>query len=170
MVGISVTGWVDYFSMFCHLRQWKFAQWHKHYKFAITGPKFCQILNRRIKNCPSGKIPPHMVTLDKDWNMLGVTNKNRKIESQHTQKLFALIDFLQRYLFQKLFFGSLIVEFFCFFSGILFYLHIVFDLKVLKAWNPFKMNNLHKVQYRSTLVIHYVFNFVNIWCWGKLFF
>ena len=65
---LSVTRLLDYFSIFGHLHQWKFAQ--KYRKFADVGLKFCQILNKRIKNCrrlwifcQSGQISSILVTL-----------------------------------------------------------------------------------------------------------
>ena len=63
----SVTRLLDYFSTFGHFNQWKFAQ--KYTKFAEVGSKFCQIVNKCIKNCPSllifcqsGEILPILVT------------------------------------------------------------------------------------------------------------
>ena len=44
-ITLSVTRWLlYYFSIFCHLKQWKFAQWQT--KFVKVGSKVCQILNK----------------------------------------------------------------------------------------------------------------------------
>ena len=48
--GYSVTRWLDFFSIFGRLHQWKFAQWHS--KFAKLVSKECQTLNKLAKNCP----------------------------------------------------------------------------------------------------------------------
>ena len=65
---VSVTRWLDYFSIFGHLQQWKFAL--KHQIFAKADSKFCQTLNNAFKIfiiinifCVSGAILPNLVTL-----------------------------------------------------------------------------------------------------------
>ena len=45
----SVTRWLDYFSIFSHLQQWKLAQ--SCHKFAKVGSAFCQIRNTLSKIC-----------------------------------------------------------------------------------------------------------------------
>ena len=64
----SVTRWLEYFSIFGHLKECKFSQ--KHKIFAKVGSKFCQIVNTAFKSypntlklCQSGKISPSLVTL-----------------------------------------------------------------------------------------------------------
>ena len=79
-ITLSVTRWLlYYFSIFCHLQQWKFAQWQT--KFVKVGSKVCQILNKLSINCQkplrfcqSGKNSPNLVTLN-EWNVhLGSTS------------------------------------------------------------------------------------------------
>ena len=43
----SVTRWLYYLSIFCHLQQWKLAQWC--HKFAKVGSAFCPIRNKLSK-------------------------------------------------------------------------------------------------------------------------
>ena len=64
----SVTWWLDYFSIFAHLWQFKYAQCHK--MFAKVGSKFYQVVNKAFKSCPntfkfcqSGEISPSLFTL-----------------------------------------------------------------------------------------------------------
>ena len=64
----SVTKWLDYFSTFGHLHQWKLAQWHT--KFAKDDPKFSQTVNKTSKYCTrhwrfyqNGEILPNLVTM-----------------------------------------------------------------------------------------------------------
>ena len=47
-LGLSVTRWLDYFSIFCHLLQTKICP--NTYVFAKLGAKFCRVLNERSKN------------------------------------------------------------------------------------------------------------------------
>ena len=56
----SVTRWLDYFSTFGHLHQWKLAQWLT--KMAKVGPKFYQIVNKPTK------LPKAWIFLIKGWN------------------------------------------------------------------------------------------------------
>ena len=59
----SVTRWLDYFSAFGHLYEQTFAQWHR--KFAKVAPKFCQVVNKPLKICPSQTVEifPNLITL-----------------------------------------------------------------------------------------------------------
>ena len=64
----SVTRWLFYFSIFCHWKQWKFAQLQT--KFVKVGSKVWQILNKLLNYCQnllsfcqSGKNSPNLVTL-----------------------------------------------------------------------------------------------------------
>ena len=64
----SVTRWIDYFSIFGHLQQWKLAK--KRRIIAKLGSAFSQKRNKLAKNrqrlvnfCQSGEISPNLVTL-----------------------------------------------------------------------------------------------------------
>ena len=64
----SVTIWLDHFSKFGHLQQWKLAQWC--HKFAKVGSALCQIRDkpskicqRLVNFCQSVKNLPNLVTL-----------------------------------------------------------------------------------------------------------
>ena len=46
----SVTRWVDYFSIFGHLCEQTFAQWHRKFSKIV---KNCKVVNETPKICPS---------------------------------------------------------------------------------------------------------------------
>ena len=65
---ISVTRWLYSFSIFVHLQQWKWAQWHTQFTKVVS--TFCSILNkpsnshqRHGRFHQSGEISPNLVTL-----------------------------------------------------------------------------------------------------------
>ena len=68
-VNPSVTSWREYFSLFGHLQQFKFAQ--NSQQFSQVGSKFCQntkytlkrLPNKILKVCPSGEISLNLVIL-----------------------------------------------------------------------------------------------------------
>ena len=80
-MGTSVTRWPAYFSVFCHLKQWKLAP--KGHKFANVGSAICKvkykpskICQRFVNFCQSDAISPNLVTL-----ILSYWKRNKFCES-----------------------------------------------------------------------------------------
>ena len=83
-IGVSVTKCLEYFSIFGHFHQWKFARLHTN--LSKKGRKCCQLLNLLSKNYQrllrfyqSGKILPNLVTL------IGFASQNLRMPAQVVQ-------------------------------------------------------------------------------------
>ena len=62
----SVTRWQDYFSIFVHLQQWKWAQWHSKFTKAVS--KFSQMLKRPSKYCQRLQILQKIAKFGQIWS------------------------------------------------------------------------------------------------------